>query len=299
MGTTERASNPSTSSPGAMAAPYVLLRDRTGRGEFTEAADGEPIWFERFGDGEPVWVLIHGGMCDASFWSEQIAAFASNGTVIVLDLPGHGQSGKHRQLWSISAFGDDVSRVVRACGAEEVIVVGHSMGGVVALESARLLGPAAKGVIVVDFLHDICSKAPQHKPNVPPEQHGQQIPEAARQQMALALRRGMFTANAGGLQETIVQSLLSFSPEIGAALRQAVSAYSIPDGIQGISSIPLSIVQSSLRSTDVESIRQLHPNARIIRFTDAGHFVMLEKPVPFNNVLENEHLIMRRITEPL
>ena len=276
-----------------------LLGDRTDRGEITEAADGVPIWYERFGNGEPAWVFIHGGMCDASYWNEQIEALASNCAVIVLDLPGHGRSGSHRKSWSVAAFADDVRRVVRACGAKELIVVGHSMGGVVALEAVRLLGPTAKGVVVVDFLHDVGGKAPQQRPNAPSGQQRQESADAARLRMAAALRRGMFTAHPSELQETIVQSLVSFSPEIGAALRQAVGAYDLSAGIKAISSIPLAIVQSSLRNTDVASIRQLHPNSRITRFADAGHFMMLEKPRQFNAVLENEGLVMRGVTEAL
>ncbi len=52
------------------------------------------------------------------------------------------------------AFGADVQAVVEYLGLEKVILVGHSMGGPVALEAARLMPDRVIGVIAVDALQD-------------------------------------------------------------------------------------------------------------------------------------------------
>jgi pimeloyl-ACP methyl ester carboxylesterase len=67
--------------------------------------------------------------------------------VVTVDLAGHGESDSGRQDWSIAAFGSDVATVVDQLALEDVVPVGHSMGGDVILEAAGRLPGRVSGLI--------------------------------------------------------------------------------------------------------------------------------------------------------
>ena len=71
-----------------------------------------------------------------------------------LDLAGHGASGKDRTDWSTPNFANDVVAVVRATDAKNVVLIGHSLGGPVALEAGLLLPDRVIGVIGVEAFYD-------------------------------------------------------------------------------------------------------------------------------------------------
>lgn len=118
------------------------------------APDGVEITYDSRGQGEIALVFIHGWACDRSFWREQLDAFAGDYRVVSLDLAGHGESGADRTSWSAASLAEDVQAVVEKLDLNKVILVGHSLGGPVALEAARLMPGRVLAVIGVDTLHD-------------------------------------------------------------------------------------------------------------------------------------------------
>jgi pimeloyl-ACP methyl ester carboxylesterase len=61
---------------------------------------------------------------------------SSEYTVVALDLGGHGQSGHNRENWTIEDFAKDVRAVIDGLHLNNVILVGHSMGGEIILQTA-------------------------------------------------------------------------------------------------------------------------------------------------------------------
>ncbi|MDQ3025259.1 MAG: alpha/beta hydrolase [Pseudomonadota bacterium] len=84
----------------------------------------------------PAIVFIHGAAFDHSVWQWQSRYFAHHGhAVLAVDLPGHGRSpGPSRN--SIVAAADWIAALIEAAGLERAAVIGHSMGSLVALETA-------------------------------------------------------------------------------------------------------------------------------------------------------------------
>lgn len=81
-------------------------------------------------------IFIHGAGLDHVCWQLQSRWFAWHGwSSLAIDLPGHGRSGG-APLASIDAMADWVARLVAAAGLEKAALVGHSMGAVIALETA-------------------------------------------------------------------------------------------------------------------------------------------------------------------
>ncbi|GIR70660.1 MAG: hypothetical protein CM15mP74_19110 [Halieaceae bacterium] len=129
------------------------------------ARDGVDIHYEAMGSGSPTLLFIHGWNCDRRYWSDQLAYFAEKHQVVAIDLAGHGESGLQRTEWTIGQFGADVASVADQLALDDVILVGHSMGGPVALEAARQLEGRVKTIIGADTLNDVSITFPEEQLN--------------------------------------------------------------------------------------------------------------------------------------
>lgn len=109
-----------------------------------EAVDGGRLFFEVVGSGSPV-VLIHSGITDSRSWDPQVAAFMAGHRVLRYDLRGIGRSDLGHGSYSNV---DDLIRLMDAVGFERAALVGVSMGGSLALDTA-LEHPARVSALVL------------------------------------------------------------------------------------------------------------------------------------------------------
>lgn len=97
----------------------------------------------------PTIAMVHGALDDHSIWALQSRSLAHHGcSVLAVDLPGHGRSAGPA-LASVESLGEWLVDVLRAAGAERAVLVGHSMGALIALEAAARLGSDAIGLVMV------------------------------------------------------------------------------------------------------------------------------------------------------
>lgn len=109
--------------------------------------------------GVPI-VLIHGWGCQRGDWAGVERELAHGHRVAALDLPSFGESSARRDRYTVRAFAEDVSAVIDAEGLAGAAVVGHSMGGAIALETA-VLRPDVTSVVGVDSFHYLQVYPPQ------------------------------------------------------------------------------------------------------------------------------------------
>lgn len=83
-------------------------------------------------------VLVHGFMGGSAQWDAQVAALGDTYTVIAPDLPGFGANTHLQVLRSIPAFAEWVIAQLRQQGVQRYHLLGHSMGGMIAQEMARM-----------------------------------------------------------------------------------------------------------------------------------------------------------------
>ena len=94
------------------------------------------LYFDKAGLGNPTFIFIHGGGADSSHLALQFYFFARRGTAINLDLRGYGKSDKPIKYGTIAQYADDVACLCRQLKITSPIIIGHSMGGMVAVELA-------------------------------------------------------------------------------------------------------------------------------------------------------------------
>ncbi len=254
-------------------------------GPYVLSTDSVKIHYSDAGQGEVALVFIHGWMCDSSYWQNQVDYFKSKYRVVTLDLAGHGQSGLERQDYSISKFADDVIAVVNHLQLKKVILVGHSMGGPVALEATTRLPDNIVGVVAVDSFAT-----------------GFQWPEKQKIQEAVApfkenfkeqtykLVTSMFPENADpALVNEIASDMASGPKQVG------ISAFS--HLLEWMANNNYQKIRENL-SVPFVHINALHKNMPIIRdkivfVSDVGHFIPQEAPEKFNEALEQAIYLMK------
>jgi pimeloyl-ACP methyl ester carboxylesterase len=113
--------------------------------------DGTTISYLAFGERSDTGiVLVHGGAAHARWWDHIAPMLASDRRVVALDLSGHGDSGR-RDSYSLDHWAHEVVAVADAAGITgPPVIIGHSMGGFVALRVAGLYGSRIEGVVVID-----------------------------------------------------------------------------------------------------------------------------------------------------
>lgn len=90
-----------------------------------------------FDPAQPTIAFLHGAQNDHSVWALQSCWFAWHGwNVLAADLPGHGRSGG-AALATVEAMADWLLALLDAAGARQALLVGHSMGSLIALEAAH------------------------------------------------------------------------------------------------------------------------------------------------------------------
>lgn len=250
--------------------------------------DGLPVSYSVSGDGPLALVFIHGGLADRNVWQHQTELSDAH-RIVLLDLGGHGESGRERASWSLQALGEDVRAVVNAVRVSRAVFIGSSMGGPVALEAARLMPEEAVAVVGVDTLHD-----------------ASQIPggEAWREYVA-GFRRDfhaaadglvdkLFHANADpALVASLRRTMHTASPEVTASLLDGFTGYDLADALRS-ARVPVRCINGDLYPTDLEGNRRVWPDFDAIVMPGVGHYPMLERPDEFNRLLRGMALGLNR-----
>ncbi|MYG09170.1 alpha/beta hydrolase [Candidatus Poribacteria bacterium] len=93
--------------------------------------------YHDFGSRIPPLLFLHGTGCDTSDWMPVTERLPCNQRFITLDFRGHGQSSVPTQPFTLGSLAEDVGHLANHLGFHELVIVGHSLGGMVAMEVAR------------------------------------------------------------------------------------------------------------------------------------------------------------------
>jgi pimeloyl-ACP methyl ester carboxylesterase len=250
------------------------------------AADGVHVQYRVYGAGEPALVFIHGWSCDSNYWREQIAEFSKKYTLVTVDLAGHGGTDGNRTEWTMAHFGQDVVAAVGAVQSEKLILVGHSMGGNVAVEAARVLKGRVIGIIGVDTFKSIGG------------------PRPSKQQIAAIMKpfetdfigntrkivdQTFFAPNADPqLRQKIAYDMSLSPPRVAVPAMRALLEYDFDEPLKDLD-VPIVAINSDLGEPVNEArIRKVLPKFRAVTLAGDGHFLMMEDPKRFNPALETE-----------
>jgi pimeloyl-ACP methyl ester carboxylesterase len=124
--------------------------DAKGTGQYAEV-NGITLYFETHGSGRPL-ILLHGGLGSGEMFGPVIPALAERHRVIAVDLQGHGRTADIDRPIDIRLMADDIAALIDHLGLDKPDLVGYSLGGGVALQTAAKY-PAKVGRLVAASIY--------------------------------------------------------------------------------------------------------------------------------------------------
>ncbi|MGI9542881.1 MAG: alpha/beta fold hydrolase [Cyclobacteriaceae bacterium] len=251
-----------------------------GVAKVVNSSDRVPIRYEVHGEGKLAIVLVHGWSCDRSYWVGQVKEFSQKFQVVTVDLAGHGESGLERKEWTIESFGADVAAVVEELDLDRMILVGHSMGGDVIMEVARLLPGRVEGIVWLDTYQQL--RTPRTVEQI------QEFLTPFRADFAETTStfvRGMFPPGSDKtLVDRVAMDMAAAPPEIALKALESSFTYGrkITVPLEELE-LPVVAINPDNSATDVESM-ELH-RVQVVLMPGVGHFLMMEDPEGFNALL--------------
>ncbi len=109
---------------------------------------GHRVSYRAAGSG-PVLLLIHGITGSAATWDDVLPWLAEHHTVVAPDLLGHGRSAKPRGDYSLGAYANGLRDLMEVLGHERTTVVGHSLGGGIAMQFAYQFPERCERLVLV------------------------------------------------------------------------------------------------------------------------------------------------------
>jgi pimeloyl-ACP methyl ester carboxylesterase len=133
---------------GPTLAPQLLSDIQPEQREIT--LHGHRVAYRTAGDSGPVLLLIHGITGNARQWDDVMPLLAQRYQVVAPDLLGHGESAKPRGDYSLGAYAAGVRDLLVALGHRRATVVGHSLGGGIAMQFVYEYPPFAERLVLVN-----------------------------------------------------------------------------------------------------------------------------------------------------
>lgn len=233
-------------------------------------------------------LFIHGWGCDSSFWEAQLNAFSGRYRVIALDLPGFGRSGKPTgAAYTPELFARAVKAVADDSGAEEIVLVGHSMGVAAARRYFADYPDAARALVNVDGAVMFFPEDPSARAAMAEGLAGfaRMFAEGPGQKAAVDgfIEATFLGKTPESVREVVRAAMGSIAPHVCAG---SMSEFVKPEWWTPASfSQPCLALYSDNPQEDPEiedKLRGEFPNLTFAVWPDTGHFLMMEQPERFN-----------------
>ena len=220
------------------------------------------------GSSRPPLLFLHGTGCDASDWIRVIKRLARNQRCIALDFRGHGQSSVPTQPFTLGSLAEDVERFAHHLNLHELVIVGHSLGGMVAMEVARR-SSCVGGLVLLEGWTSLSSAGSAFDT-------GRFYGSLSQAMIAQIQRKAEATRN-------------RFQAEIWHGFWESVKNFDASAYLQH-ARVPILEVFGSMGRNDLteEKLRiPSNPNIRWIWVPNAGHYLPHECPVEVAEVINN------------
>jgi pimeloyl-ACP methyl ester carboxylesterase len=230
-------------------------------------------------------VFVHGFACTHADWRMQVEFFSAGHKTFAPDLRGHGRTHARPEDCSIETYGSDLAALLEGKDLTGAVLVGHSMGCRVVLQTYLNAPERVAAIALVDgsFLG---GAAPASIENYP--------------KFARALFEGMFLSPSE-LGTAIVERAMRLPEAVGAALFARMARWDAANMEQALAAVkvPLMVIQSTalnaqrkrvaLKAGDtspwLDLVHRQAPQARIEIIPGVGHFPQLEVPERVNELL--------------
>lgn len=250
--------------------------------------NGVRLAVEVRGDG-PAVLFIHGYPLDRSIWTHQIAAL-DGWSRIAPDLRGMGQSDAPDLGYSMETYAADLAVLLDLLGVDDVVLVGHSMGGYIAFEFLRRWRDRVRGLVLVDTRAEADTSEGKRNRDATAatarEQGGEAIAEAMLPKMLGA-------TTLGGTPSTVerVRAIMTATPVAGmvgalGAMRDRPDSTAMLPGLAGLPTLVIVGDEDEITPpAQARAMADAIPGSSLVVIRPAGHLPTLERPVETTNAI--------------
>ena len=252
---------------------------------------GITLAYQEAGSGMPPVLLVHGFGCDHTFLLPQLRFLGDRRRTIAVDLRGHGASDAPKQDYTMAGFADDLAWISAQLNLERPIVVGHSMGGNIALELAARYPGLPAAVVLID---SIILPAETFSKSLRPLAEELKGPNyLVALQLAAPL---LFLPTDSAEFRSEVLASIAKTPQhvLASSFPNHVTDYDASAAIEA-SRVPIAYIGAASPMADVNRFRQLRPDLIVGQTIGSGHFSPRLVPDQINAMLKrfieiyNEH----------
>ena len=245
--------------------------------------DDVKLYYEREGTAEPPILFVHGWCCDNTFFAPQFDHFKSSHTVVSMDLRGCGRSDRPEAGYDIPTLADDVAWLAGAIGLERPIVVGHSLGAMVAIELAAS-HPSVPLAIVADDPGPIVP-LPETRTIYEDFERDLGGPDGEAVRRAW-VEDGTGTTMDADTRRWIVETMCAVPLSVAAAGIRGVNEWNGSAALAGCDK-PLLVLRSATGgSNEAARLLPLKADLHFGVTVGAGHFHQLEAPEQVTSMME-------------
>lgn len=234
-------------------------------------------------------VFIPGWAGAIEFWYKQIRFFADRFRVLVIDIPGFGHSGVKRQIHpddpndlSMEMLATSISKVILHEGVKSCVVVGHSMGGAVALCVGAKIPDIVKGVIGADSLVylNLYSALTTQETRAFVE-----VFEVDFETSVYGFAETYFPNKSDAEQKEYVCNTMSVvAPKPALMILRNFLMSDLDNQLNSYPGPVYSIVSADTFEEDI-FLEHYKERINVVGIADTGHFIMMDKPQAFNDAV--------------
>jgi pimeloyl-ACP methyl ester carboxylesterase len=237
------------------------------------------------GVGEPV-VLLHGAPTWGYVWHSIVAPLAAGRRVLVPDLPGYGWSDRSDRFdRTLPRQTQAILELLDCLELDRVTLVGHDLGGAVALRLAALVPDRIRGLVLIASACYDAARLPALDDLTHADRPREFPPAACERRLRSVFRRGTATR----ISAPVLQGLLApWRTDVGrVSLARDVAAIEPGGTLELTPWLPRLAVRTLVVWGERDPLRSIAlgerlafdmPRARLIRIPNARHFVMLDRP---------------------
>ena len=242
---------------------------------------GAKLFYERAGSGKPELLFIPGWCCDHTAFRPQFEHFARMHAVTAIDLRGVGRSDRPEQGYSIPELADDVVALCADVGIEKPVLVGHSLGGMIAVDLAGRHPNVPGALVLVDpGPIDPLPETVEFFTGLAERLEGADGEEVRR-----AYVHDMGARDAG-LADWIVDHMCLPEQRVAAAVIRGVTEWNGRDLLRRCTA-PVLLLRAEIGAdTDVLRLLEIKRDLEVGITVGAGHFHQLEVSEQVNAMIE-------------
>ena len=249
---------------------------------------GSQLNYNVYGAGDTTLFFVHGWCINQTYWSDQVDYFKDRYRVVTVDLPGHGLSGKNREVWSVENFGRDIIVLIEALSLTNVVLIGHSMGGSIILEAASNKPDKVIGFVGVDNFKDF-GLPPSEEEQLQVDEFFQQVKEDYRGVMKQFAGNMLFSENTPvDVSDRVMHDILNTPENISIGILESLWSENDAE-IQQMKNMKVKVhlINSDGYPTNEQQLRKYcGASYEVHSIGNLSHYPMIEDPQKFNNILE-------------